>query len=202
MTTSRLLTLTALALATTLTASACSPSGENPSGSDPTSTSASSSPTASESSVATVPADWQTVELGQVAELSVPSDWTVKSTNDSLHTLQAPKDKVGFPPGSATVGINSLAGGKQGTKLESSARWVMENDYAGYKPKRLPNEVINGTDFYRIQFESESEWYDVYGTVTPDAEQHIVIEWKFLKTLDRKQAEAVWGPVMPTFKML
>lgn len=78
----------------------------------------------------------------------------------------------------------------------------MKTNYARYSPKRLPDEVINGTTFYRLQFESESHWYEVYGTVTPDAKYSIGIEWKFLKTLDRKEAEAIWSPVMPTFKML
>lgn len=200
MTTSRRLTLAALTLTTALIFSACSASNEEPAG-DPTPASASPSPT-NDSSTPTVPADWTTVELRHAAEISIPSDWTVKSTTDALHTLQPPKDKVGFPPGSGTVGVNGLAGGNQADELESAATWVIENDYAGYKPKRLPNEVINGTDFYRLQFESEADWYDVYGTVTPDAEQHIVVEWKFLKTLDRKQAEAIWRPTMSTFEML
>ena len=149
-----------------------------------------------------MPSDWQTVALDDVAEISVPSDWTVKSTTDALDTLQAPEDKVGFPPGSATAGVGNLAGGDEKKQLEWMANRQLKTNYAGYNPKRLPDEKINGTTFYRLQFESDAEWYDVYGTVTHDGEYSIVLEWKFLKTLDRKQAEAIWSPVMPTFKML
>lgn len=202
MTMSRPLTLASLALVTTLTMTACSSSNDDPSGNDSAPATASASPTATEPSAPTVPADWQTVTLRDVAELSVPPDWTIDSTNASLHTLAAPKDTSGFPPASATVGVNSLAGGDQSDAIESSAKWVMKNDYAGSTNlKRLPDEVINGTTFYRIQFESAGAWSDVYGTVTPDAEHHIVIEWKSLKVIGRNDAEAVWRPVMPTFKM-
>lgn len=200
MTTSRPVALAALALMTSLAVSACSSSNETPA-EDPKTASASPSPT-TESSAPTVPADWQTVGLDDVAEISVPSDWTIKSTTGALHTLQAPKDAVGLPPGSATVGVNNLAGGDQADELEESAKYVMENDYASYNPKRLPNEVINGATFYRLQFESEAEWYDIYGTVTADAEHHIVFEWRFDKMISRKEAEAIWSPVMPTFKLL
>lgn len=140
--------------------------------------------------------------LDSVAEISVPSNWTIESTNDSIHTLKPPKGAAGFLPGWATVNVGNLAGGDQSEELEESAKWAMENDYAGRNAKRLPNEVIDGTNFFRLQFESESEWYDVYGTVTQDAEHQIVFEWKFDKTIDRKEAEAIWSPVMPTFKML
>lgn len=200
MTTSRPLALAALALAATLTASACS-SNETPTA-DPTNASESPSPVA-ESSAATVPSDWATADLDGVAEISVPSDWTVKSTGDALDTLQAPKDAVGFPPGSATVGVGNLAGGDQSEQLEWMANRELKTNYAGYTNlERLPNEIINGTTFFRLQFEDGADWYDLYGTVTPDGEYSIVFEWKFLKTLDRKQAEAIWSPVMPTFKML
>lgn len=200
MTTSRPLALAALALATTLAVSACTSSNEKPAG-DPTPTSGSPSPTA-DATAPTVPSDWQTVALEDVAEISVPSDWTVKSTTDALDTLEAPKDKVGFPPGSATVAVGNLAGGDEEEQLEWMANRQLKTNYADYNPKRLADEEINGTTFYRLQFESEAEWYDLYGTVTPDGEYSIVFEWKFLKTLDRKQAEAIWSPVMPTFKML
>ncbi|MBB3087968.1 hypothetical protein [Nocardioides albus] len=200
MMTSRPLSFAALAIAATLTVSACS-SGEKPTA-DPTNPSESPSPVA-ESSAATVPSDWQTVDLDGVAEISVPPDWTVKSTGDALDTLQAPKDSVGFPPGSATVGVGNLAGGDQSEQLERSANYELKTTYAGYTNlKRLPNEVINDTTFFRLQFEGGADWYDVYGTVTPDGEYSIVFQWKFMKTLDRKQAEAIWSPVMPTFKML
>lgn len=150
-----------------------------------------------------MPSDWQTVALEDVAEISVPPDWTVKSSTDALDTLSAPKDAVGFPPGSATVGVGNLAGGDQAEQLEWVAKHAKENDYAGYANlKRLPNEVINGTAFYRFQYESDAYWFDAYGTVTPDGEYNIVFEWQFDKTITRKQAEAIWSPVMPTFKML
>lgn len=198
MTTSRPLTLAALALTTILTVSACS-SSQTPA-KDPST--ASASPSSSEPSAPTVPSDWQAVALDNVAEISVPSNWTIESTNDSIHTLKPPKGAVGFLPGWATVNVGNLAGGDQAEELEESAKWAMENDYAGRNAKRLPNEVIDGTDFFRLQFESETEWYDVYGTVTPDAEHQIVFEWKFDKTIGRKEAEAIWSPVMPTFRML
>jgi hypothetical protein len=201
MTTSRPPALAALALATALTVSACSSSNQTPA-EDPTSASASPSPTA-ESSAPTVPSDWKTVALEDVAEISVPSDWTVKSTTDALDTLRAPKGELGFSPGSATVAVGNLAGGDQADELEWVAKHSMENDYAGYTNlKRLPDEVINGTTFYRLQFESGTFWFDAYGTVTPDAEYHIRIAWQFDKTISRKQSEAVWSPVMPTFSML
>lgn len=200
MTTSRPLALAALALATTLTVSACSSSNEEPA-EDPTTAPASSTPTA-ESSAPTVPSDWQTVQLEQVAELSVPPEWTVKSLNASQHTLSAPKDAIGFPPGSAIAAAGNLAGGDQAEQFEWMANRDIKTNYARYNPKRLPDEVINGTTFYRLQFESKAEWYDVYGTVTPDGEYSIGIEWKFDKTISRKEAEAIWSPVMPTFKML
>lgn len=202
MTTSRPLTLAALALTTTLTMSACSSTSNSPSGNDSTPATASPSPTAAESNAPTVPADWQTVKLGDVAELSVPPDWTIDSANASLRTLAAPVDKSGFPPSSATVGVGNLAGGDETEQFDWMANRDMKTNYAGYSPKRLPDEVINGTTFYRIQFESGGAWSDVYGTVTPDGEYSIGIEWKSLKTIDRKQAEAIWRPVMPTFKML
>ncbi|MFJ9392070.1 hypothetical protein ACIRON_24825 [Nocardioides sp. NPDC101246] len=190
-----------MAIAAALTAAACSSANEDPAG-EPTSASASPSSTA-ESTAPTVPSDWQTVALEDVAEISVPADWTVKSSTDALDTLSAPKDAVGFPPGSATVGVGNLAGGDQADQLEWVAKRAMENDYAGYANlKRLPNEVINGTSFYRFQYESDAYWFDAYGTVTPDGEYNIVFEWQFDKTISRKQAEAIWGPVMPTFKML
>ena len=200
MTTSRPLAFAALALAATLTVSACS-SNEKPTA-DPTNASESPSPVA-ESSAATVPSGWQPVDLDGSAEISVPPDWTVKSTGDALDTLRAPDDAVGFPPGSATVGVGNLAGGDQKEGLEWMANRQLKTNYAGYTNlKRLPDEVINGTKFYRLQAENGADWYDVYGTVTPDGEYSIVLEWKFLKSLDRKQAEAIWSPVMPTFKML
>jgi hypothetical protein len=201
MTTSRPLVIAALAIATVLTAAACSSSNESPA-EDPTSASASpSSPT--DPSTPTVPSDWQTVALEDVAEISVPADWTVKSSTDALDTLSAPKDAVGFPPGSATVGVGNLAGGDQAEQLEWVAKHAKENDYAGYANlKRLPNEVINGTPFYRFQYESDAYWFDAYGTVTPDGEYNIVFEWQFDKTMSRKEAEAIWSPVMPTFEML
>lgn len=150
-----------------------------------------------------MPAGWQTVDLRGVAEISVPADWSVQPTGDSLTTLEAPKDAVGFPPGSATVGVGNLAGGDQGEELEWVAKHAMENDYAGYTNlNRRPNEVINGTTFYRFQYESDAYWFDTYGTVTPDAEYNIVFDWQFDKTMSRKEAEAIWSPVMPTFKML
>jgi hypothetical protein len=80
--------------------------------------------------------------------------------------------------------------------MDSQIR-MHRNPNLGKTDKRDPNEVINGTTFYRLQFESEAEWYDVYGTVTPDAEHQIVVEWKFHKTIVRKEAEAsraVLGP--------
>lgn len=200
MTTSRPFALATLALAVTLAVSACS-SNEKPTA-DPTSASETPSPVA-ESSAATVPSGWQTVDLDGVAEISIPPDWTIKSTGDALDTLRAPKDAVGFPPGSATVGVGNLAGGDQKEQLEWMANRQLKTNYAGYTNlKRLPDEAINGTTFYRLQLENSGDWYDVYGTVTPDGEHSIVFEWKFLKTLDRKEAEAVWSPVMPTFKML
>lgn len=199
MTTSRPLALAVLALATTLAVSACSSSNQTPT-EEPTSVSASPS---AESSAPAVPSDWQTVALEDVAEISVPSDWTVKSATDALDTLRAPKGEVGFSPGSATVSVGNLAGGDQAEELEWTAKHSMENDYSGYDSlKRLPDEVINGTPFYRLQFESEAYWFDVYGTVTPDAEYHVRVAWKFSKSISRKEAEAVWSPVMPSFKML
>ena len=197
---SRPLTLAAIILTTSLVGSGCSSSADGPR-ERPTSASESPSPTAEPSSPS-VPSDWQTVALTHVAEISVPSDWTVKSTGDALDTLQAPKDKVGFPPGAATINVGNLAGGDEKKQLEWMANRQLKTDYANYHPKRLPNEVINGTTFYRLQFENESDLYDVYGTVTPDGEYGIVVEWKFMKTVNRKQAEAIWSPVMPTFKML
>lgn len=201
MTTSRPHRLAALALVTTLTLSACASTSNN-STDDPSSASASPSPSVSESAAPSVPTDWQTVDLRDVAEISVPPDWTVKTTTPKLHHLSAPKDMTGFPPGKATVGVGSLPGGDQENALESSAKWAMETDYAGYNPKRLPNEVINGTTFYRLQFDSEAVWYDVYGTVTPDGEYNIEFDWEADKVIDRKEAEAIWSAVMPTFKML
>lgn len=199
MTTSRPLALAALATATVLTLSACSSATQTPV-EDPTS--ASPSPT-TESSAPAVPSDWQAVALEDVAEISVPPDWTVRSTTDALDTLRAPKGEVGFSPGSATVVVGNLAGGDEATELEWVAKHSMENDYAGYDNlKRLPDEVINGTTFYRLQFESDADWFDVYGTVSPDAESHIRIAWQFGKTISREDAEAIWSPVMPTFKML
>lgn len=186
-----------------MTMAACSSSNGTPV-EDPTasSSSASASPTA-EPSAPSAPSGWQAVALRGVAELSVPSDWAVKSLNASQHTLHAPLDATGFPPATGVVSAGNLAGGDPKKELESSAKWSMENDYSGYSNlKRLPNEVINGTTFYRLQFESEATWFDVYGTVTPDAEYHILIEWRADKIIDRKEAEAIWTPVMPTFKML
>lgn len=143
------------------------------------------------------------MDLRQVAELHVPPDWTIDATNASLQTLEAPKDATGFPPGRSGIGVGSLAGGDQAEQLEWVAKHARENDYADYTNfKRLPNETINGTPFFRLQFESEAVWWDVYGTVTPDGEHSILIEWQFDKILTRKQAEAIWSPVMPTFKML
>jgi hypothetical protein len=198
MTTSRPLTLAAFALTTILTVSACSSNQTPPN--DPST--ASASPSSSEPSDSTVPSDWQSVVLDSVAEISVPSNWTIESTNDAIHTLKPPKGAAGFLPGWATVNVGNLAGGDQAEELEESANWAIETDYAGRNPKRLPDEVIDGTNFFRLQFESETEWYDVYGTVTPDAEHQIVFEWKFDKTIGREEAEAIWSPVMPTFKML
>lgn len=201
MTTSRPLALAALTLATALTMSACSTSNKTPA-EEPPSASTSPSPTA-ESSVPTVPSDWQTVALEDVAEISVPSDWAVKSTTDALDTLRAPKSDIGFSPGSATVAVGNLAGGDQAEELEWVAKHSMEKDYAGYANlKRLPDEVINGIAFYRLQFESDAYWFDAYGTVTADAEYHVRVAWQFDKTTSRKEAEKIWSPVMPTFKML
>lgn len=201
MTTSRPLAFAALALTTALIMSACSSS--NTPAEDPTASASASASPATESSAPTVPSDWQTVALREVAALSVPSDWAVKSLNSSQHTLQAPLDATGFPPATGIASAGNLAGGDPEGELESAAKWSMENDYSGYSNlKRLPNEIVNGTNFYRLQFESEATWFDVYGTVTPDAEYHILIEWRADKILDRKEAEAIWSPVMPTFKML
>lgn len=202
MTSSRPLTLAALALSTIMTMSACSSQSDDPTG-NPTAGSASPTPTNAASSTPTVPADWQTVGLREVAELSVPADWAIKPTTASLQTLEAPKDKSGLIPGWATVGLGNLTGGDEKEAFDWSVERDMKTNYAEYTNlKRLPDEVINGTTFYRLQFESPSHWYDVYGTVTPDAEYSIGVEWKFLKTNGRKQAEAIWSPVMPTFKML
>ncbi|MEI7056255.1 hypothetical protein WBG06_10600 [Nocardioides sp. CCNWLW239] len=202
MTTSRPLALAALALATTMTMAACSSSNGSPAEEPTTSSSATASPTTA-SSAPTVPSDWQTVTLRDVAELSVPSDWNVKSLNASQHTLNAPLDASGLPAATGIASAGNLAGGDPEKALESAAKWSMENDYSGYSNlKRLPNEVINGTTFYRLQLESEATWFDVYGTVTPDAEYHILIEWRADKIIDRQEAEAIWSPVMPTFRML
>ncbi|GGR43916.1 hypothetical protein J2S40_004185 [Nocardioides luteus] len=132
----------------------------------------------------------------------MPPDWTIDATNASLQTLEAPKDATGFPPGRGGIGVGSLAGGDQAEQFDWVAKHAKENDYAGYDNfKRLPDEVINGTKFFRFQFDSEAVWWDVYGTVTADGEHSILIEWQFDKTIDRKQAEDIWSPVMPTFKM-
>lgn len=71
------------------------------------------------------------------------------------------------------------------------------------KLTRLPDETINGALFYHFRYETDTEWGDMYGTVTPDIEYQVTIEWSVMKsTSSRADEDAMIKQIMPTFKLL
>lgn len=141
----------------------------------------------------------------QSAQLQVPADWSLTSTRVSSQTLKAPKDPLGISSqGTGIFQDNEYAGGVDSRAIDELAEMrekSLTKDFENVK--RLPNETINGSEFYHFQSETETYWQDHYGTVVPDGSKQVTVFWYFQKALlDRKGAEALIAQIMPTYKVL
>lgn len=125
----------------------------------------------------------------------------------NVHTLGAPKSKVGISPGAGNFGSDAYIGDESVKvmveKLAKHENNLMKNVLELDKVQRFDDVTINGTLFYHFRAESEFEWIDEYGTVTPDGSRQVSFAWSFNKSsIGRKKAEALINEVMPTFKLL
>lgn len=208
MKTSRAITIAALATSLSIVLAGCG-SDEGPA-TDPTkSTSANSTSEASPGpspSDPTVPADWQVASV-DVAQLQVPSDWTLNSNRKQSQTMRAPKNSVGLSPGSGGLMADAYgADGDLKEAVEGLAKLVhgqLKEDSSLTKIERLPDETINGTSFYHFRAETEFTWQDHYGTVASTTRDQVTVTWEFNKSdIDRKGAETLITPIMATYKTL
>lgn len=205
MRTSRSVAVAALATALGVTLAGCG-TGEGPVAkptSNATDNTAESSPSPTGP---TVPEDWKAASA-KVAQLHVPPDWKLESYADQAQTMIAPKNKVGLSPGSGEVmaGVYG-ADGDAKESVEGLAKLLndqLKADSSLTKLERLPDETINGTRFYHFRAETDFDWQDHYGTVTPTARDQVTVTWKFNKSdIDRKGAEALIAPIMATYEVL
>lgn len=204
MRTSRSIAIAPLA-ALFLTLAGCG-AGEGPD-TEPTSNSTGTSAESSPSPTGpTVPEDWEAASV-EIAQLHVPSDWTIKSGGKQLLTLRAPKNEVGLSPGAGhiSVGVYSTDGEIKAEldELAELHATQLERDASFTKIERQPNETINGSLFYHFRVETEYTWEEMYGTLVPDAGRQVAVEWSFNKSdIDRKGAEALIAPIMATYEVL
>ncbi|MGH3976426.1 MAG: hypothetical protein ACRDS9_24370 [Pseudonocardiaceae bacterium] len=201
MTTSRRLGIAALLLATVTMLAGCGSEDPDPSGDPPTGESPSESTDGS-----TVPADWQEVKI-EVAQVHLPSDWTILDQDETSASFAAAKDEVGLSPGSGTmgIGVNSPSGDVKADieRATTSHLETYQGDSNMKNVKRLPDVTINDVLFTHVQWEVGQSWDSEYVTVTSDGEYVVTVGWGFSKSgIDRKGSQALIDTVMETFELL
>lgn len=196
----RPVTVAALTLTIAIFAGGCSPE-EDLSTKEPKSGSTASP---SESREPSASSGWKTASV-KLAQIQVPSEWTISSSADQTQIVRAPKDSIGLSPGSGKIVAGPHAGdGDDESAVNALAELrevALANDLQNLK--RLPNEAINGSIFYHFRGEDEHTWQDHFGTVLPGGDDRVTISWDFTKAdIDRKGAEALIAQIMPTYKPL
>ena len=175
-----LATITALAACGTPSSGPSSPSG--------------GAPTASESSEDKY-ADWQVINVRDVAEIRLPPDWTTRTNN--MGTIMTP------PNG---VSIGGVIGASLGVSGDDSVEGIDHEakEYAEsspYPPQRMDDLEVNGTRLFHLRGEQERFWRDDFGTLNED--YLITIGWQFVKAdIDRDGADKLINEVMATFRPL
>ena len=203
MRTSRSIAVAALTTALGVTLGACG-TGESPD-TEPTSNATDSTADSSPSPTGpAVPEGWK-VASAEVAQLHVPPDWELESHADQAQTMVAPENKNGLSPGSGEVMAGAYgADGETEESVEGLAKLLndqLKADSSLTKLERLPDETINGTLFYHFRAETDFDWQDHYGTVTPTTRDQVTVTWKFNKSdIDRKGAKALIDPIMATYE--
>lgn len=208
MSTSRASALAAVALSAVLTASGCGSTSGAPDPTTPGTASDPSDPSASDeatSDTPSIPADWKTVKV-DVAEMRVPPTWGVRAMGTDVYTVSAPKSKVGISPGFGNFGSDAYMGDGEVEAMVDDVADRQANQMKNVlnldRVQRLEDTTINGSRFYHFRAESEFEWIDKYGTVTPDGRHQVSVAWSFNKSdIDRKKAETLINEVMPTLRL-
>lgn len=189
--------------ALTLSMAGCASTDGPSTGPSATASSGSDGATATDGPSFEAPSDWQVAAIDS-AQLQVPADWSLTSTRASSQTLKAPKDSLGVSSqGTGIFQDNKYAGGVGSKAIDELAQLRERSLSKEFENvKRLPNETINGSEFYHFQSETETDWQDHYGTVVPDGSKQVTVYWYFKKVLlEREDAEKMIGTIMPTYKV-
>lgn len=205
MTTSRILGIGGLVVATALTLASCGSQDPDPSG-DPTASESGSNQSSGSGNGDAVPADWQEAKI-DVARLHVPANWSVLNPTATDIGIAAPKDEIGFSPGGGSL----VAGVHNGDPdVEASINGLAEQRLKNYQGdpnlshvKRLPDVTVNGVLLAHVRWETAQTWDDEYLGVTADGESTVGVVWQFGKgDVDRAGAKELIDPVMETFELI
>lgn len=212
MTSSRAYAAAAFVMSSIALLSGCGSSADDPAGagskqpSSAASAGGASAASKTASSSSTVPSNWKTAAIKGVAQLRVPPSWKVSSTAKESYTLSLPKNNIGVSPGSVLFLADALGGGGSvKSNVEDLAKAQQRRLAADGDKKisRLPNETINGALLYHFRYEDDTNWRDMYGTVTSDSESQITIDSYLTKaTSSRADEDAMIKKIMATFELL
>lgn len=182
------------ALAAGFALSSCGGGSDEPSGPGTTPSGSSSSPAEPDASTST--GDSVVAEING-AQLQAPAGWSV-SDEDGLATLTAPKDELGYAPGSAILNADVTLAGSTEELADTRLRGAKSEGFTN--PERLADAEFAGVTFFHIRAKRGTKSsYDLYGAVIDGSE--VVVAWEFIiEFADRKEADAMINEVMPTFK--
>lgn len=153
-----------------------------------------------------MPDGWKAASA-KVAQLHVPPNWELDSYADQAQTMIAPENEVGLSPGSGEIMVGVYGADENLEEaIEGLAKLVhdqLKRDSSLTNLERLPDETINGTLFFHFRAETEYTWQDHYGTVVSTTRDQVTVTWQFNKSdIDRKDAEALFAPIMATYEVL